>query len=47
MHYDEKAFSKGTGNTIVAKNGQQLNCHHLAQCPTDLDAKKINSIYKC
>jgi hypothetical protein len=47
MHYTEKAFSKGSGDTIVAKNKQKLSCSSHEKCPTELDAKKINSIYRC
>lgn len=47
MHYPENSFSNGRGNTIVAKNGQRLGCHHLNQCPTHLDAHKVNIVYGC
>jgi predicted aldo/keto reductase-like oxidoreductase len=48
MHYGEYDFSENGGMTIKAKNGKKLGCMQtLMQCPTNLDIKKINTVYNC
>jgi len=47
MFYEESSGAKSPELTVMtAKNGQTLRCQpHL--CPTELDVKKINTVYQC
>ncbi|CAG2116805.1 unnamed protein product, partial [Medioppia subpectinata] len=47
MHYRQYAFSKNKKATIVAKRPvPYLRCRGH-ECPSDLDVRKINYLYKC
>jgi hypothetical protein len=47
MHYRQFAFSKNKKQTIVARRPvPYLRCRGL-ECPSDLDVRKINYLYKC